>query len=317
MRIMLIDVDSTIPNLALMKLSSYHKKRGDRVGFNIKDPDKIYISTVFEKNHDQVNGIRLMHPNVPIEMGGSGWDLYTNLQPNIEKQRPDYDLYPSTYSQGFTTRGCIRNCGFCIVPQKEGTIKPHHHPEDFHDDRFKECLIMDNNILAAPSAWWKSVFQWFIDHNIKMRENGMDIRLLTDESASMLKDLRLKNGPTFAWDLPDIHAHVKSGIDKLISAGFRPRDISFYILINFNTTLYKDLSRVYTLRERGVCSYVMTYNWDHIKFKRDIETRIKIKLERWANARAAYWKVPFHEYDRLNTIERQYVMNILGDMIDP
>ena len=106
-----------------MKISAWHKLQGDEVGFNIQDPDKVYISCVFSKNKGQAKGIAKFYPDAEIDIGGSGIDLKKELPPQIEHLKPDYDLYPSTYSQDYTSRGCVRKCEFCIVPEKEGMIK--------------------------------------------------------------------------------------------------------------------------------------------------------------------------------------------------
>ena len=145
MKISLIDVDSKIPNLALMKISAYHKLKGDLVGFNLSNPDKIYSSIIFKKNYGKSLNGHLS--DVPIVYGGSGYDLNVKLPDEIEFIKPDYDLYPSEYSQGFTSRGCNRNCYFCLVPKKEGCFKVNQHPKEFYDPKFKDIMLMDNNIL--------------------------------------------------------------------------------------------------------------------------------------------------------------------------
>ena len=122
MKVKLVDVDSRIPNLALMKLSRYHKDQGDKVGFRIDNPDKVYVSAVFSKSSD----ITIMEDfgEVEVVKGGSGISLDKELPNEVEDMKPDYSLYPDcNYSLGFTTRGCDRNCGFCIVHQKEGNFK--------------------------------------------------------------------------------------------------------------------------------------------------------------------------------------------------
>ncbi|NCA74557.1 MAG: radical SAM protein, partial [Gammaproteobacteria bacterium] len=149
-KVLLIDVDSTIPNLALMKVSAYYKQLGYEVGFSIVDPDIVYSSIIFRKNGHKSDGLRFYYPDAEINIGGSGYDLKKELPPEIEATRPDYDLYPECdHYLGFTSRGCIRNCHFCIVRKKEGPFRKVQDVSDICTGRnFKSCVLMDNNILA-------------------------------------------------------------------------------------------------------------------------------------------------------------------------
>jgi hypothetical protein len=127
----LIDVDSKIPNLALMKISSYHKARGDNVvlihGAHVDltdPPDKIYDSIVFKKNKHALDYLFSTYPDLDIDIGGSGYDLKKELSAETEEMKPDYSLYPDCdYSIGFSSRGCFRKCHFCVVPEKEGHFR--------------------------------------------------------------------------------------------------------------------------------------------------------------------------------------------------
>lgn len=287
MRIRLIDFDSKIPNLALMKLSAWYKSQGDAVGFDVQDPDKIYCSVIFSKNREQARGLNSMCPEMEIIFGGPGWNLKNTLPSEIELMKPDYDLYPSTYSQGFTSRGCVRRCPFCVVPEKEGIIKQMQHPSEFHDNRFDTCMIMDNNLLGTSSKWVKGVLSWFSETGIKMLSHGWDPRLLTEEYAGFLKDIRHVKGLQFSWDNLNYEEQVIHAIDLLKNAGFNLKhDISFYVLAGFDSTFEDDLYRCNKLRELGVNAFVMQYH------KKDPRLR---KLAKWANRRWAYWSSPFME----------------------
>ena len=152
MDILVVDVDSSIPNLALQKIVMYHRKRGDRVR-QIKDDlpysllntsyDKVYVSCVFSWNKHlckKWEGI--------AEIGGSGYSLTKELPPEIDAMKPKINF-------GFATRGCIRNCYFCIVPKKEGKIKEVGDLYDIWDGKAEEVIFMDNNILALPKVFFK------------------------------------------------------------------------------------------------------------------------------------------------------------------
>lgn len=290
MKVLLVDVDSRIPNLALMKISAWHKSQGDETGFAIENPDMVYISCVFKKNADQARGISKFYPNAEIDIGGSGIDLKKELPEFIEETKPNYDLYPSTYSQGYTSRGCVRKCPFCVVPEKEGMIREVQHPSEFHDSRFDTCMIMDNNLFATSNEWQKSVFSWFIDNKIKMLSpQGWDIRLLTMERAKLLKTIRHAGQIHFAWDNLKDEQAVRKGIALLETTGFDLKHrISFYVLAGYNTTFEQDLYRCETLKNLGVQAFVMPYK----------KTKAISALARWANRPWLFWSIPFEKYNR-------------------
>ncbi len=290
MKIKLIDVDSKIPNLALMKISAWHKAQGDVVGFDVSNPDKVYISCIFSKNKSQAKGIASFYDGAEIDIGGSGVDLKKQLPEEIEWIKPDYDLYPSTYSQDYTTRGCSRKCGFCIVPEKEGLLTVARHPAEFHDPRFDTCMIMDNNLFAAPNAWQYSVFKWFWENKIKMLSpQGWDIRLLTEDRAKMLKSVRHAGNIHFAWDNLSDEKAVNRGIEILRKAGFNLKhDIQFYVLAGYNTTIEEDLHRCEKLKEWGTNAFVMPYR----------KTKEINALARWANRPWLFWSIDFKDYTR-------------------
>lgn len=291
MNVLLVNIDSNkIPPLPLLKLSTWYKQRGDNVGFDIQNPDRVYISCIFTKNAEQARGVAMYYPDAEIDIGGSGINLKKELPQEIELIKPDYDLCPSTYSQGFTTRGCIRNCGFCIVPEKEGVIREVQHPQEFHDPRFDTCMIMDNNLFAAPNEWQFEVFSWFIENKIKMLSpQGWDIRLLTKERAEFLKSVKHAGNIHFAWDNLKDEKIIERGIRILKDTGFNLRhDIQFYVLSGYNTTFEQDLYRCEKLKELGTNAFVMPYR----------KTPQINALARWANKKWLFWSIPFSEYKR-------------------
>jgi len=154
MKIGLVDVDSKIPNLALMKISAYHKSLGDEVKMFdplFDNPDRIYSSKVF-KSTDEYG---YFPPNCEVLQGGSGHDLDVKLSNYIETMYPDYSLYGIDYAMGFTTRGCTRKCGFYIVPQKEGKLHPVADIHQFWNGQ-ERLSIMDNN-LAGDTEHFNSL----------------------------------------------------------------------------------------------------------------------------------------------------------------
>lgn len=286
MRVSLIDVDSKIPNLALMKISAYHKKKGDTVGLDLSNPDKIYTSIVFKKN----NGYSKNKPLIDIEnvFGGSGYDLSIKLPDEIEFIKPDYDLYPSGYSQGFTSRGCVRDCYFCIVRYKEGKFIKHQHPKEFHDDRFDTIMIMDNNWLA-DREWFFETSNWIIDKGLKVIENGLDIRFIDEKIISQLQDLNIKMWH-FAFDFVELESIIKEKISLLKDCGVNVRSkVSVYVYCH-DESMYNDaLYRINILRDLGTNAFIM-WNCDKRRSKKIND------LIHWCNRKWLYWKIPFTEY---------------------
>jgi len=242
------------PNLALMKLSAWHKTRGDTVflNFPLCQPNITYASCVFTWNAKRQAGLDAI-------MGGSGIDLKAALEPEIEHLMPDYYLYPNTnFSLGFTSRGCIRKCPFCIVPEKEGGIQPWASIYEFWDRRHKKVILLDNNLLACPN--WRETLSDLAKEGIETDFNqGLDIRLLDDEKARYLKSIKAKV-LRFAFDDVVYEKAVCKGIELLLKQGISARKLSFYVLTGFNSVSAEDaIERVKILQSYDVDIYPMIY----------------------------------------------------------
>jgi len=293
MRVRLVDMDNAVENLALMKISAYHKKQGDKVGFTTKNPDLVYVSAIFAEN---AGSVLEEFEGIETIKGGSGIDLNKRLPDEIEYIKPDYDLYGLDYSLGFTTRGCNRNCPFCIVPEKEGEFHIHQHPKEFHDERFDKIKLYDNNILFGKD-WFFEATDWILENNLKVDfDQGLDIRLLDEEIAERIAELDFFKTIKFAWDWPHIERKVREGITLLREAGVDLRhNVQFYVLVNFNTTYEEDLYRCRKLKEWGTNPFVMLYDGG------DTFTK---KLARWANKKWIFWSCDFEDYTRLSRLQR-------------
>lgn len=295
LKVLLCDVDSLIPNLALMKLSSYHKNIGNEIYLNKYDiePDIVYASVVFSKNKYLVEHLKNRY-NCEINIGGVGYDLKSKLLDKIEYMKPDYDLYPKIdYGVGFTTRGCNRNCYFCVVPKKEGCFRIHQHPENFYDERFNKILFLDNNILF-DKKWFNSVTTWVIDHDLNVWFNqGLDIRLINEDDLKILSECKTVNNIEFAWDNIKDEDIVRKKI-KLIHEYFDLRKVQFYVFINSDSEFEDGLYRCKELKKLGTNAFVM-FNLRSYK-----TNRIR-KLMRWANRKALFWSAEFEHYYSGNT----------------
>lgn len=265
MRILIIDIDSRIPNLALKKIEKYHIDKGDEVIWDIplfKDSvDKIYISCVFTKNSHKCKfweGI--------ADIGGSGYSLDITLPPEIEAVKPHINY-------GFTTRGCIRNCKFCIVPRKEGRVRIVGDLLDLWDGKAKQVIVMDNNILAVPDHFAFICEQARVK-GIKADFNqGLDHRLLTPDIVEVMKSIS-HTEYRFAFDHPSMLKSVEKAIDLLERYGIHRSN--WYVLVGFDTTRQQDLDRLNYLRDRNQRAYVQRYETHFYE-------PFYVALARWVN----------------------------------
>jgi len=259
-KILLVDVDSKIPNLALMKISAYHKSIGDTVGFDVRDPKYVYASVIFSKSKNKIVPLLRKYPNADFNIGGVGWSLEDTLTDHIELMKPDYSLYPGIdHSIGFTTRGCVRNCYFCVVPKKEGTIRFAQHPEEFHDPRFNKIRLLDNNVLAYKKGeWFFELTDWINDHGLSVDfMSGLDIRLLTTDIAKRMKETKIFKPWKFAFDNTADTDAVLSGIEKLKEAGINTRNCLFYVYVHDEKDVPIKSAHCDLLKLHGATAYVM------------------------------------------------------------
>jgi aryl carrier-like protein len=317
MRVLLVDADSAngFPNLALMKLSAWLKQRGDSVdlvkGIPTTPPleryDQAFGSCIFFQNRERF--VAYMESlSCPYQAGGSGFDLKGELLEPIEHMRPDYDLYPTAFSLGFTSRGCIRKCGFCIVPEKEGHIRDHAPISEFHKAEHNKLLLLDNNFLASPK--WKDNLTYIQENDLHVNFNqGLDIRLVNEEVAGRLASVKTmdwkfkRRGLHFAFDSLAVEKAVRKGISYLLTAGFKAKDLMFYVLVGYDTEEQEDLYRIETLRELGVMPYVMPFNSSSKPYVK--------KLARWVN-RCYYQFIPYADF-RLTNPKAISVSGIAGN----
>lgn len=293
MKVGLIDVDGhNFPNLALMKISAYHKAKGDSVEwvFPLDSYDLVYQAKVFDNTYSK--DIDWMPQAKKIIKGGTGYGIDNKLPEEIEHTYPDYSIYPKmtkNTAYGYLTRGCPRACRFCIVSEKEGrrSIKVADLNEFWRGQR--NIKLLDPNILACRQHM--DLLKQLADSNAWVDfTQGLDIRLINEENIKALNRIKTKM-IHFAWDNPadDLKAKFERFNELTDIKDYRKKSV--YILTNFNSTIEQDLHRIYTLRDMGFNPYVMVYN------RSKAPKKIR-KLQRWCNNRIIFAKCrDFKDYD--------------------
>ena len=289
MKIGLIDVDGhNFPNLALMRISAYHKAQGDIVEWWWSDfihYDIVYMSKIFSDAYtkdvkEPLNADKVIKGGtgycISLVDGVEVFDKTKNeeLPTEIEKMFPDYSLYPQfDFAVSMTSRGCPRGCSFCHVAAKEGrcSVKV-ADVSDFWNGQ-KEIRILDPNITACRDK--RDLMRQYKETGAILDfTQGLDIRLLNDDDLADINEMRLRT-LHFAWDNPKDDLETKF---RNFANGFRRKSNigMVYCLTNFNSTMEENLYRIYTLRDMGYDPYVMVYDKPHAP------KEIK-QLQRWCN----------------------------------
>jgi hypothetical protein len=292
MKILLIDVDNKGPNLALMKISAYHKKRGDSIFLNSGcSPDLVYISCVFSYNKNKALQIKKFWENfTKVKMGGCAIND-EKLLPHIEHIKPDYELYNIDYSMGFTSRGCIRNCPWCIVRKNEGQIRDYAPISEFWDTSHKRLVLLDNNFLASPK--WEENVDFIKEHDIEVDFNqALDIRLIDDYTAKKLSQIRIKP-LRFSLDSSELIPIYEKKI-KIVLKYHKPHNIMTFCLIGFKESVEQCYNRLMIPWKYKIVPFAMPYR-DPNSLSYEIEKKFK-DLARWCNHRAIFKSVKWEDY---------------------
>lgn len=305
MKVGLIDVDGhNFPNLALMKISAYHKSRGDQVefAFPMYRYDKVYVSKVFGDEYSKMPPLYIQADK--IVYGGTGFAITVEngkevyhkcndkpLPPEIEHIYPDYTLYPNLTKDtayGFLTRGCPNNCGFCIVSQKEcaRSVKVADLAEFWRGQR--HIKLLDPNLLACKDR--TDLLRQLIDSRARVDfTQGLDARFVTEEAAGLLKQIKIDK-VHFAFDYMKNEKAIVKGLQTYKRVcGTRENNAIVYMLTNYDTTIEEDLYRLRTIKQCGFLPDVRIY-------RKPAAPQILRDLQRWCNNRILYRSCDFMDY---------------------
>jgi len=269
--VLLIDVDSRLPNLALMKISRYFKEQGRKVILArrdsfVKNTEEVYGSCVFSSSSSQNRVKRLQqHYGESLILGGSGEDISKRLPPKMEELPADYALYPELKDRaiGFITRGCPFSCPFCIVPAKEGKTRQVSDLDSLLKNSYRKLILLDDNILSHSKA--TDFLEQMALRNLHVNfTQTLDIRLLDKERACLLKRIHSSN-LNFTRRVYHFSLNDNRNLDqvgrKYDMLDFTSRDnVEFICMYGFDTTLAEDVERFSFLRSLpGAYVFVQEY----------------------------------------------------------
>lgn len=282
MRIGLHDDNTGSPNLALMKLSAWHKANGDTTSrfVPLETYGRVYSSKVFTFTPTDP------YLTTDAHKGGTGYGIYEDLPDEVEHICPDYDLYGQTYSMGFLTRGCIRKCPWCFVPRKEGGIREHADIEEFL--RHKDVVLLDNNVLAHGHGLAQIEKMSKLGVRVDFNQ-GLDARLIDDSIARMLGRLSWMSPLRLACDSAEMVPHIGRAVQLLRWHNVTPRRYFCYCLVN---DVPEAIERVRFLKGIDVDPFAQPFVDD----KGTQPTPEQRAFARWVNHKAEYKSRTWEEY---------------------
>jgi hypothetical protein len=311
MKIRITHIDGKLPNLALMRLSAFHRAQGDEVHFtrsierSMFEPeyDRVYASAIFQYSHDRLQRFRSAWPNAIIGGTASGNNVTVEDIVGPLDAGVDYSSYPDfTPSLGFTQRGCRLKCSFCVVPKKEGKNRSVDtvdeiwrgpgHPKKLH--------LLDNDFFGQPKDQWQARLDEIREGAFKVCLNqGINVRLIDDEAADGLatieyRDDQFKERRLYtAWDNIGDERIFFAGMDRLERAGIPAKHIMAYMLIGFDPkeTMERIHYRFQKMVDRGILPYPMVFDRSKkelTQFQRYVVTGLYRKPMSFAEYKAEY-----------------------------
>ena len=294
-KIGLIAVDSKHPNLALMKIARYHKAQGDEVDwYNAMDGryDIVYMSKIFTFTPDYgfcINADK-------VEKGGTGYDIHKNLPDTIDRLQPDYSIYPEIDKRtayGFLTRGCPNHCGWCVVPKKEGMIRPYMDIEEIAIEGRNKIVLYDNNIIASDFGLRQ--LEKCVRYGYRVDINqAIDARLVTDDIAKLLASLKWMPYIKFGCDTPGQIGACEKAIALIEKHGYTK---IFEMLCMLHGAFDECFNRLNYWRRKNINKYYpYAQPFRRLDGKPENIPQWQKDMARWCNRRELYKLMEFRDY---------------------
>lgn len=294
MKIGLLAVDSNYPNIALMKISAWHKSKGDEVDWYnpLECYDKVYASKVFSYTAEYGYYINADQ----VEKGGTGYDIEKNLPEEIDRTQPDYSLFPSIDDKtayGFLTRGCPNRCKWCIVPKKEGNIRPYMDVEEIAVIGRNNLILMDNNVLA--SDYGLSQIEKIIRLGLRVDFNqGLDARLVTPDIAKLLANVKWIKRIRFGCDTPGQIADCERATTLIDKYGYKGEYFFYCILLD---DFKESFSRVNHWRNKGYRYLVHAQPYREVNNHHQIIPQWQKDMASWADKKWIFMSCDFKDFE--------------------
>ena len=293
MNVALLAVDSNYPNLALMKISAYHKSQGDNVEwYNSFDTyDRLYMAKVFSFTPDY--GFVIANVHGEVVRGGTGYDIHSSLPEEIDMMQPDYSIYPTIDSRtayGFLTRGCPNRCRWCVVPQKEGAIRPYMDVDDIAINGRDHLILMDNNVLACD--YGLSQIEKIVSRKYHVDFNqALDARLVTTDVARLLAKVKWIKRIRFGCDTSGQIDNCERAINLIRTAGYCGEFLLYCIIMDFD----ESYQRICHWREdKKVIPFAQPFRDPHNPHQRIPQWQKD--MSRWVNKKELYRSCEFMDF---------------------
>lgn len=330
MNVALIDADlldggTRHPNLALLKMSGWHKAQGhtvrlitnydqlepDLFGGGAADYDHIAVSKVFTKSKVPPVLQDLIRSG-KASIGGTGFfEIGSPVLPTeVEHHMPDYHLYDeyiaahpeghwddyTKASIGFTTRGCFRKCPFCVNRHYD-RVQRHSPVSEFLDPTRPRIYLWDDNFMASGEKIWNEVMDELQATGKRFQfRQGLDVRLMTRKKAARLAASKYYGDYIFAFDHidpPTLNATMR-GLD--IWRETTNANTKVYVLVGYDSQDIHDVVsmflRIRLIMKRGCVPYIMR----HENYNKSPYRKLYIHVARWCNQQAIFKKKSFAEF---------------------